>query len=83
MSKPNAKAVLMALAKLGGSEFSRSDVRFAAFGDHREKQLGGKGVIRPVLNELKARDWLVRVAHNRYCITERGWAVSGIKSALS
>jgi hypothetical protein len=69
---PDAKAVLAVLAKLGRTEFSRSDIRFAGYGDHKQKRVGGVGYIGPVIDELKARGWIERVAHNRYCVTERG-----------
>jgi hypothetical protein len=72
-SLPDAKGVLALLAKLGRTEFNRSDIRFAATGHHKPKYLGGLGYVTPVLRELMDRGWIEHLARDRYCVTERGW----------
>jgi hypothetical protein len=73
---PDPKAVLAALARLGRTEFKRSDIRFAATGHHEPKYRGGLGYVTPVAQQLLDLHWIERTARDRYRITERGWQVT-------
>ena len=70
---PDTKAVLATLAKLGRTEFKRSDIRVAATGHPKPKYSGGLGYVTPVAQQLQDLNWIERTARDRYRITERGW----------
>jgi hypothetical protein len=74
---PEAKAVLATLAKLGRTEFKRSDIRLAATGHPEPKYSGGLGYVTPVVQLLLDLNWIERTAaRDRYRITKRGWQVT-------
>jgi len=72
----DAKAVLATLAKLGCTEFKRSDIRFAATGHPKPKYSGGLGYVTPVAQQLLDLNWIERTARDRYRITKRGWQIT-------
>ena len=77
---PDAKAVLVKLAKLGRTEFKRSDIRLAATGHPKPKYSGGLGYVTPVVQLLLDLNWIERTAaRDRYRITKRGWQVTRVQ----